>query len=225
MVKSKNVSAGRTGKDKKRNRKEDGRKGRVEFRPKEKLIKFLIENKGPVSIKQASEAIAIDYKNVYGYVEDLTASGAIVHEVMGNARPIKISLTPDADIYSVERKRTSEFLEKNPKIKVIKSYIEDISYPFMIVLVFGSYAKGKETNTSDIDICIISDNEDKSKELIDKLNILSLKLEIQEFTTKEFIPMIEKNQRNVGHEIVKNNVILFGIENYYNLISKWMKKE
>jgi len=52
-----------------------------------------------------------------------------------------------------------------------------------------------------------------------------LKLEIQEFTTKEFISMIEKRQRNLGHEIVKRNIILFGTENYYNLISKWMKTE
>jgi len=37
--------------------------------------------------------------------------------------------------------------------------------------------------------------------------------------------MIEKKQQNLGHEIVKNNIILYGVENYYNLISKWMKKE
>ena len=58
------------------------------------------------------------------------------------------------------------------------------------------------------------------------LNLLSLKLEIQEFTTKEFISMIEKKkkQNNLGNEIIKSNIILYGIENYYNLISKWMKK-
>jgi hypothetical protein len=37
--------------------------------------------------------------------------------------------------------------------------------------------------------------------------------------------MIEKKQNNLGQEIVKNNVILYGIENYYNLIAPWMKKE
>ena len=95
----------------------------------------------------------------------------------------------------------------------------------MIVLVFGSYAKNKETKTSDIDLCIICDNEEKKKEFWNKLNLLSLNLEIQEFTTKEFISMLEKRQNNVGHEIIKNNIILYGTENYYNLISKWMKQE
>ena len=37
--------------------------------------------------------------------------------------------------------------------------------------------------------------------------------------------MIEKRQNNVGQEIVKNNIILYGVENYYNLIAKWMKRE
>ena len=95
----------------------------------------------------------------------------------------------------------------------------------MIVLIFGSYVKNTKTEGSDIDICIISDSKEKTKKLIQSLNLLSLKLEIQEFTTDEFISMVGKTQNNLGHEIVKNNILLCGIENYYNLISKWMKKE
>lgn len=125
----------------------------------------------------------------------------------------------------VEDKRTKEFLFKNPGLSVIKKYVEEINYPFFIVLVFGSYAKDTKTEKSDIDICIISDNKDKERELIGKLNLLSLRLGIHEFTTKEFTSMIEKSQNNLGHEIIKKNIIIYGIENYYNLISKWMKKE
>lgn len=116
-------------------------------------------------------------------------------------------------------------MSKNQRLKVIKKYTEEINYPFLIVLIFGSYAKNEKTENSDVDICIISDNKDKSKELQEKLHLLSLRLEIHEFTIKEFISMIEKTQNNLGHEIIKSNIILYGIENYYNLISKWMKKE
>ena len=37
--------------------------------------------------------------------------------------------------------------------------------------------------------------------------------------------MIEKKKNNLGNEIIKNNIVLYGKENYYNLISEWMKKE
>ena len=201
------------------------KKDKYALRPKEKLIKALIENKSPQSIMALSGSAVLDYKNTYNYVGDLTASGAIVQEAMGNTNLIKLNLSPNQEIFSVEEKRTQEFLEKNPKLNVIKSYIKEINYPFMIVLIFGSFAKGKNTSSSDIDLCIISDNKEKIKEQWRMLNLLSLKIEIQEFTTKEFISMIEKRQINLGHEIVKNNIILYGIENYYNLISKWMKKE
>ena len=67
--------------------------------------------------------------------------------------------------------------------------------------------------------------KEKVKELMNKLDLLSLKLEIHDFTTNEFISMMEKTQNNLGHEIVKNNILFYGTENYYNLISKWMKKE
>ena len=200
------------------------KKDKIKLKPREKLIKYLIENKEPTSIMQVSGSTAIDYKNTYNIINEL-APAIISREKIGNTNLIRLNPVPNQDIYSVEQKRTQEFLEKNPKLNVIKSYIEEINYPFMIVLIFGSFAKGKNTSSSDIDICVISDNKKKIKELWEMLNLLSLKLEIQEFTTKEFISMIEKKQNNLGNEIIKNNIILYGIENYYNLISKWMKKE
>lgn len=198
---------------------------KIEFKPKERIIKSLIENKKPISIRETSSATSIDYKNTYNIVNELQASGAIIKEVFGNAKPIKLNLSPNQEIFNVENKRTEEFLSKHSKLKLIKQDIEEINYPFFIVLIFGSYAKNKEISNSDIDLCIISDSKEKKKKLFNKLNLLSLKLEIQEFTTEEFISMIEKNQKNLGHEIVKSNIILYGIENYYNLISKWMKTE
>ena len=44
-------------------------------------------------------------------------------------------------------------------------------------------------------------------------------------STDEFESMLKTKENNVGKEIVKNNIILYGVENYYNLISRWMKKE
>jgi len=196
-------------------------KNKAKIKPKEKLLKYLIEHKEPQSIMQASGAIVLDYKNTHNLVNELQPE-IISKEKIGNTNLIKLNLVPNQEIYTVENKRTEEFLSKNPKLKLIKNYIEELNYPFFIVLVFGSYVKSTKTKTSDIDICIISDNNEKTDELHEKLRLLSLKLEIHDFTTKEFISMIEKTQPNLGHEIIKSNIIIYGIENYYNLISKWM---
>ena len=198
-------------------------KASIKLKPKEKIIKSLIENKNPQSIMALSGSAVIDYKNTYNIVDEL--AGIISREKIGNTNLIKLNLAPNQEIYNVENKRTQEFLSKNPKLKLIHKDIEEMGYPFMIVLIFGSYVKNTKMKGSDIDICIISDNKEKSKELINKLKLLSLKLEVHEFTTYEFVSMIEKTQNNLGREIVKNNLVLYGTENYYNLISKWMKKE
>ena len=199
-------------------------KEKVRLSQREKIVKYLIENKTPQSIRTISGAVLLDYKNTYSIIQEYQ-QGIISKEKIGNTNLIKLKLAPSQDIYLVEDKRTQEFLSKNPKLKIVKTYIEELNYPFLIVLVFGSYVKETKTKSSDIDICIILDNKDKIKELEEKLSLLSLNLEIHEFTTKEFISMIEKTQNNLGHEIIKSNIILYGIENYYNLISKWMKKE
>ena len=207
------------------NNKKSKNAGKIKLGPKERIIKNLIENKNSQSILTLSGSALVDYKNNYNIVKELQSEGIITREIMGNTNPIRINLSPSQEIYSVENKRTEEFLSKHPKLNIVKKYTEELSYPFMIMLVFGSYVKNTKTESSDIDICIISDNKEKTKELREKLNLLSLKLEIHEFSTKEFISMIEKKQKNLGHEIVKSNIILYGIENYYNLISKWMKSE
>jgi predicted nucleotidyltransferase len=194
---------------------------KIEFKPKEKIIKYLIENKKPLSIRETSSATAIDYKNAYNAVNSLCQSGAVIlASPIGNVTPIQLNLALNQEILNVESKRTEEFLIKHPKLRLIREDIQEIGYPFMIILIFGSYAKGNASSSSDIDLCIISDNKEKVTKLINRFRLLSLKTEIQDFTTEEFLSMISKRENNLGQEIVKNNVLLYGAENYYNLISK-----
>lgn len=192
--------------------------------PKERIIKHLIENKEPQSILAASVAIVTDYKNTYNIVNELQPE-IISKEKIGNTSLIKLNLVPNQKIYSVEEKRTLEFLEKNKQIQLVAKDIQSMNYPFFIVLVFGSFVKNTNTKKSDIDICIICDDAKKKEKLISTLKLLPFPLEMHEFTTKEFESMLNKKEQNLGKEIVKNNIILYGIENYYHLIAKWMKKE
>lgn len=201
-----------------------GQKGELKLSPREKIVKHLIENKNPQSIMTLSGATVLDYKNTYNIIEDFQPT--IIHkEKIGNTSLIRLNLIPNPEIYSVENKRTKQFLDKNKEIKLISEDIKSINYPFFISLIFGSIVKKTNTSKSDIDICIISDNKEKTSELISKLRLLPLKLEIHNFSVKEFESMLKTKERNIAHEIIKENIILYGIENYYNLISKWTKNE
>jgi len=191
---------------------------------KEKILRYLIENKGkPVTIRQVSLDLSVDYKNTFQAIGNI--SDLISKTKFGNSNLIKLNLKPSHEIFSVENKRTNQFLKENKQLELIRQDIEMLNYPFYIVLVFGSYVKKTKTKKSDIDICIISDNEKKTRKLTSKLELLPIKLEIHDFTTEEFESMLKTKEDNIGKEIVKMNIILYGTENYYNLISRWMKKE
>jgi len=191
---------------------------------KEKIMKYLIENKEkPATIRQISKNLKADYKNTFQTLANIQP--LISKEKIGNSNLVKINLKPSQEILTVEEKRTTQFLKNNKQLRLIKQDIENLNYPFFIIAIFGSYVKKTHAKNSDIDLCIISDNEQKTKKLTSKLELLPIKLEIHNFTTEEFISMLQTKEGNIGKEIVKNNIILYGIENYYNLISKWMKKE
>lgn len=191
---------------------------------KEKILKYLIENKEkPTTIRQISKNLNADYKNTFQAIASLKE--LISKTKLGNSNLIQIKLKPNQELFATENKRTSQFLKENKQLELIKQDISSINYPFFTVLIFGSYVKKTHTKKSDIDLCIISDNKNKTKELISKLELLPIKLEIHVFTTEEFEQMLKTKEENIGGEIVKKNIVLYGVENYYNLISKWMKKE
>jgi len=194
------------------------------FSLKEKILRYLIENKGkPKTILEISKALNADYKNTFQAVKFL--SNFIYKEKLGNTNMVEINFKPSQEIFAVEQKRTKEFLDKNKSLKLMQNDARDLNYPFFIVLIFGSYVKKENTKNSDIDICIISDNKLKTQELISKLRLLPEKLEIHDFNIKEFESMLDTKKENLAKEIIKYNLILYGTENYYNFVSKWMKRE
>ena len=192
---------------------------------REKILEYLIKNKEKAkTIREISKYLNVDYKNTFQAIKKIYPS-LISKDKIGSSNLVKIKLTPSQDIFSIEHKRTTKFLERNKPLKLIQEDITSIGYPFLIILIFGSYAKETKNGKSDIDLCIICDNEIKKKELISKLSLLPIKLEIHDFKVSEFGSMLEVKKENIAKEIIKNNIILYGIENYYNLISKWTEKE
>jgi|SRR3989344_1308367 len=199
-------------------------KNSLNLSPKERLLKYLIENKKPQSILSVSSATVYDYKNTYNLINQLKQD-VIYQEKIGNTNLVRINLIPNQTIYQVENKRTEQFFQENKAIRLVLEDIKSVNYPFLIALLFGSMVKKTSNSNSDIDLCIISDNKEKIKEIKSRLGILPIKLELHDFSTGEFESMLKTKELNISKEIVKNNIILYGVENYYNLISKWIKNE
>lgn len=94
--------------------------------------------------------------------------------------------------------------------------------PFFILLVFGSYAEGKNRKNSDIDLAFIVESNnirEKIKPHIEQIARRSIhSLDYQIITKKEFKEMLLREEENLGKEIYKKNILMWGNDQYYELI-------
>jgi len=93
---------------------------------------------------------------------------------------------------------------------------------FFILIVFGSYAKNKATEKSDLDIAVIVESEQTRKEIAPFLETVKRReikpIDYHIFTRNEFLEMLRVESENVGKQIYKNSIIYYGFMEYCNLI-------
>lgn len=94
--------------------------------------------------------------------------------------------------------------------------------PFFILIVFGSYAKNKATQQSDLDLAVIVESEPTKKEIAPFLETVKRReikpIDNHIFTKEEFLEMLHAEPENVGKQIYKNNLIYYGFIEYCNMI-------
>ncbi|MBI4453541.1 nucleotidyltransferase domain-containing protein [Candidatus Woesearchaeota archaeon] len=186
------------------------------------IIKYLLNNKTKeLNILNISKALKMDYKTAYSIVKRLEKKEIIAIEQFGNSNRLKLINKIHPLIFEAEYERRGELL-KNKNIKVMLSYFKNSLKPkCYVLLLFGSYAKKTQNQTSDIDLMFICSDgieEQFEKEVLAVTGILPLPLHCLVFSDKQFIEMINAKKSNVGQEALKNNVILYDIETYYELI-------
>lgn len=104
----------------------------------------------------------------------------------------------------------------------LKKIAAKIPSIFFTLIITGSYAKNKQTKTSDIDVIILVDNAVETKKIyaellhICEMNIPQIHLYI--FKNKDFLEMLLNKEANYAKETVKNNLILYGGGAYFQLI-------
>ena len=185
-----------------------------------KILVFLMENRGTeFTIKEISEKLSMNYRIAYEEIKALETQKAItVKRAAGSNFCTSSYATFSALAFQAEEARKNALLE-NKNIKLIYKRITEIQDPFYILLLFGSYARKNQTKTSDIDFCLITDSSSVKERARSIIEQIPLNIHLLDFTKDEFLAMIRTRKPNVGHEIAKNNVILKGVEEFYELMS------
>lgn len=186
------------------------------------IIKYLIEHKNEeLNILKISKAIKMDYKNVHSIIKRLEKESLVKLESFGQSSRVKLISQVHPLIFEAEYNRKKELLKNKNLAVMLNEFKKKLISKCYMLLLFGSYAKKTQTKNSDIDLMFIVPNgkEERFEEGVSKIaGLLPLPIHSLVFSEKQFLEMINAKEPNVGQEALKNNIILYGIEPYYEMI-------
>lgn len=155
---------------------------------------------GKVNLSQKSIALAL---------EELEKQGILKSRKSGNMKYFKLNISnPEIKdvLISTEITKKTIFFKKYKKIANL------FKKDYRIVGIFGSYAKGVQNNSSDVDLFII--NGDSREDYSAKGKTYDINISIKHFKEEEFKKLKENN---LFKEIIKDHIIIFGVEKFINL--------
>jgi len=186
------------------------------------IIRYLIENKNEeLNILKISKELRMDYKNIHSTVKRLEKESLVKLESFGQSSRVKLISQIHPLIFEAEYNRRKELLKDKNLAVMLNDFKNTLKSKCYMLLIFGSYAKKTQTKNSDIDLMFIV--PDGKEELFEKdvhraAKSLPLPIHPLVFSEKQFLEMADAKKSNVGQEALKNNIILYGIETYYEMV-------
>ena len=183
-----------------------------------KIIELFLENGNePLSGAQVIELLKCDFKTGYKYLAKMTDLNLLYKKGLGKSYAYTFTGIYHPFVAMAQQNRLFKAL-KQSEVSSANIALKRVKPPLFIALLFGSRAKGTHKSTSDVDLCIITD-EKTQKEITSQIDLLPFKIHLLTFTQTEFMQMLSVRKDNVAHEIVKNNVIFHGIDSFYWMVN------
>ncbi|MBS3121280.1 nucleotidyltransferase domain-containing protein [Candidatus Woesearchaeota archaeon] len=183
-----------------------------------KIVRHFIGNKKPKTIREIAKQIKADYRITYTAVQRLIEKKVLKVQTVGKSSLCELNEKCYCiEIYEAENERRENILKNKNINQLYKEIMSKVKTSLFTLLLFGSYSKGKQTTSSDIDILFISNESNFEPKISDILSLIPLNTHVLVFTEEEFIRMKDSKTSNVIQEAIENNIILYGIETYYKL--------
>lgn len=147
-------------------------------------------------------------------------------EQTGNVTTYFLNLNNNVTLSYLNLINEGEISKKNIPKEVLKNIQQKISKntPFFILILFGSHAKNKARENSDLDIAVIVESKRTKKDLIPIIETIKRRelkvIDYHIFTKNEFGEMMKANAENVGKQIYKSNIIYYGFIEYCQMIRR-----
>lgn len=162
------------------------------------------------------------YQRVYDGVKELVHRKALKLERFGHSNLLTLSFSYESVFMLSYLDEEEAFSNKIPNINKILDFKELIDD---IIMVIGSYAKHKQTKSSDLDLAVITTGNAFDKQKLIENHTLSFfpPIHLIVFTRKDFIDMLLSSEENLGKEAFRNHLLYRNPKAYYELIKEAVK--
>ena len=112
-------------------------------------------------------------------------------------------------------------------IKRLKEEIALVTQ-FYSAVIFGSYATNEQKRSSDLDIAVFIDYEEKRNYIEAAINTAKLKtlieIDAHVIPKAEMIEMLTNNEENLGKQIARKHLAIHNHQIFYDLVKEGMKR-
>ncbi len=176
------------------------------------------------SIREISRRIKTSYALVHTSINQLQHKNLIEVTKTGKSQLCAVNLSADPQLLAIAAMENAQQYMKKAKFSFVIDHLKEKLSDFMyIMLLFGSYAKGTATSTSDVDLFFAVQHEQDIEKMKRKINTVlsstALKIDAEVVTTAWLLQMFNEKS-SVGREILNNSIVLHGAEQYYILVRK-----
>ena len=166
------------------------------------IISELIRGKNHV--RALSKRLDVNHMIIVRKLRELVGENVVDYTWQGRNKTyfLKNNVETKSYVFKMEHYRIVHLLKRYPFLRSVVEKIQG-DERLRLVVLFGSYAKGIAGKTSDIDVYI----ETKDRNIKKELELVNSKLNVK-------IGGFDKSSL-LAKEIIKNHVILKGVEEFY----------
>jgi len=204
---------------------------------KDKILKLFYDDlSAQLTINEIAKSTGISYSYVYRQVNELKNEDVIIIKQRSNrkyCRPNYKKPEVKTSFVKISNQIADDFLKKRDKIffvveKLLSVLPKKTDFNLLSIVLFGSLAKGTDFKKSDIDLLILVPSKKKYDETVDMECVAVSKgfgIEINPIVSepRNLLTMLKAKEKNVGKEILKNKIILFGAEKFWELVFEVIK--
>ncbi len=191
-----------------------------------KIVQVLFEDfTRQYTIREMALRLKRPYPQVHRGVGLLCKRGLVFKRTLGKSSVLSLNFEKQFEEYIlVELERKKAVLGQYSRLKLLCYDLERLPLTQYICILFGSYAAGKARQGSDIDVLfVIPDTYDYAMFEKSVRGVLTSSLVDVQITTEQgLVEMWQTPGKfNVGNELLKKHVVLYGAEAFLRLRRKW----